>query len=117
MTKQKTEMKSMMSCGSQCPIHGNLSVRGRSFEGVVIKKFPKRLTLAFERTVYVRKYERYAKAMTKLHARLPPCMEQDIHIGDVIRVTECRPLSKIIHFVVVAKIKQNDARQKPREDQ
>lgn len=117
MTKQKTEMKAMMSCGSQCPIHGNLRVHGRSFEGVVIKKFPKRLTLAFERTIYIPKYERYAKAMTKLHARLPPCMEQNILIGDAIRVTECRPLSKIIHFVVVAKLKQNDARQKQEEDQ
>ena len=117
MTKQTIEMKTKTSCGSQCPVHGNLRVRGRSFEGSVIKKFPKRVTLVFGRTMYIRKYERYAKATTKLHARLPPCMEQDINIGDVIRVTECRPLSKIIHFVVVAKLKQNDARKKQMEDQ
>ena len=103
MTTQKTTTQEI-NCGLQCPFHGTLSARGRSFEGKVIKKFPHRLTIAFERTVYVSKYERYAKAMTKLHARLPKCMEKDIQVGDYIRITECRPLSKIIHFVVTEKI-------------
>jgi ribosomal protein S17 len=32
-------------------------------------------------------------------------MEDDIEIGDYIKIQECRPLSKIIHFVVIGKIK------------
>ena len=87
-----------------CHIHGNLKVRGRFFEGKVIKKFHKRITIEFERMVYVKKYERYSKSKTKIHARLPMCMEKEIQIGDLIKVQECRPLSKIIHFVVIGKV-------------
>lgn len=82
-----------------------IGTRGKVFEGIVTKKFPKRIAIEFERMVYVRKYERYAKLKTKIHARLPDFMEKDINIGDLIRVRECRPLSKIIHFVVIEKIK------------
>ncbi|MGY4884215.1 MAG: 30S ribosomal protein S17 [Nanobdellota archaeon] len=82
-----------------------VGTRGRIFEGIVTKKFPKRIVLEFERMIYVRKYERYAKLKTKIHARLPDAMEKAINVGDLVRVHECRPLSKIIHFVVVQKIK------------
>ena len=88
-----------------CPIHGNLKARGRVFEGKVIRKFTNRVTIEFERMVYIRKYERYSRSRTKLHARLPSCMEKDIDVGDLIRIQECRPLSKIIHFVVISKVK------------
>jgi len=88
-----------------CHIHGNLKVRGRIFEGRVTKKFHKRVVIEFERMIYIRKYERYAKSKTKIHAHLPTCMENKIQVGDLIRVQECRPLSKIIHFAVTEKIK------------
>jgi len=88
-----------------CHIHGNLKVRGKIFKGIVIKKFHKRVVIEFERMIYVRKYERYSKSRTKIHARLPICMEDKINVGDYIKVQECRPLSKIIHFVVIEKIK------------
>ena len=88
-----------------CHIHGNLKVRGRIFEGSVIRKFPRRITIEFERMIYIRKYERYAKSKTKIHARLPECMEGKIEVGNLVRVQECRPLSKIIHFVVLGKVR------------
>ena len=88
-----------------CPTHGNLKTRGKTFQGIVIDKKQKRIAIEFERMTYVRKYERYAKSKTKLHARLPICMEKEIQIGDLIKIKECRPLSKIIHFVVIEKIK------------
>jgi len=91
-----------------CPIHGNLKARGRTFEGVVTSKSHKRIAIEFERMIYIRKYERYAKSRTKIHARLPVCMDKEINIGDLIKVQECRPLSKIIHFVVVKKIKSKE---------
>ena len=85
-----------------------IGTRGRVFEGIVIKKFPKRVTIEFERMIYVRKYERYAKSKTKIHARLPEKIEKEVNIGDLIRVQECRPLSKIIHFIVIKKIKDKE---------
>lgn len=92
----------------KCPFHGELRARGRTFEGRVTKKFPKRVVILFERTKYVSKYERYSKINTKIHARLPDCIANQINIGDLVKVTECRPLSKIIHFVVVDKINSGD---------
>lgn len=85
--------------------HKKLSIRGRAFNGEVIRKFHKRVAIEFERTIYIRKYERYAKFKTKIHARLPVSMEKGINLGDYITIRECRPLSKIIHFVVIKKIK------------
>ncbi len=91
-----------------CHVHGNLKVRGRVFEGKVIKKFYKRVVIEFERTTYIKKYERYKKSRTKIHARLPNCMKDKINLGDYIKVQECRPLSKIIHFAVIEKIRDAD---------
>ena len=105
MEKKEESSVETIRSDRDCHVHGNLKTRGRFFEGRVIKKFPHRLTIEFERMVYVRKYERYSRSKTKIHARLPSCMEKDIGLGDLIRVQECRPLSKIIHFVVVSKIK------------
>lgn len=88
----------------KCHVHGNLKIRGKSFEGIVTKKFHRRITIGFERMIYIRKYERYARKKGKIHARLPDCMSDQINIGDFVRVRECRPLSKIIHFAVIEKI-------------
>ena len=66
----------------------NISLRGRSFKGTVIRKFPKRVVIEFERTIYVKKYERYSKRKTKLHARLPESMSNDIQVGDYIETDE-----------------------------
>ena len=95
-----------------CPKHGQISLRGRSFRGTVIKKFPKRVVIEFERTIYIKKYERYAKRKTKLHARLPDCIAKEINIGDYVEIMECRPISKIIHFVVVGKVDRGKGRWK-----
>lgn len=106
--KKEKIIASIGNYDKDCPVHGDLKARGRIFEGKVIKKFPKRITIEFERMVSVRKYERYSKSKTKLHARLPSCMEKDINVGDLIKIQECRPLSKIIHFVVIEKIKSKE---------
>ena len=95
-----------------CPFHGELKTRGRSFQGTVTRKRERRITIELERMVYIRKYERYAKFKTKIHARLPKCMEKEIFLGDLVKVDECRPLSKIIHFVLTKKIKGNGEEKK-----
>lgn len=79
-----------------------VSARGRIYQGRVVKKFPTRVAIELERTVYVKKYERYYKKKTRLHAKLPENI--DVKIGDIVKVQESRPLSKIIHFIVIQKI-------------
>ena len=97
---KKTEEKTKQTENQNKDI---VPTRGRTFEGTVTKKFPTRVVIEFERTVYIIKYERYARKKTRLHARLPQGM--DINVGDYVKVRECRPLSKIIHFVVIEKIR------------
>jgi len=107
MNKEKTE-KNVECKDIECPRHGSLKSRGRIFEGIVTKKFPRRVVIEFDRVLYVRKYERYAKGTTRIHARLPDCMVEEVHLGDLIKVQECRPLSKIIHFVVIEKLRSKE---------
>lgn len=104
--KEKTVKAVDNSCNDvTCPVHGKLRVRGRSFKGYVIRKFPRRIVIEFGRIVRVRKYERYMKKKTRIHARLPSCMQDEVKVGDYVLVGECRPLSKIIHFVFLRKVK------------
>lgn len=119
--KEKTAEGTAETAGAlckdrDCPFHGKLKVRGRIFEGKVKSKFPRRISIEFERMIYVKKYERYAKSKTKIHARLPACMEDKINIGDTVLVRECRPLSKIIHFVVIKKIRPGEVNLKKIKD-
>ena len=103
MTKKENEERKECKDKS-CPACGNLKVRGKIFRGRVIRKFPKRIVIEFERMVYVRKYERYYKKKTKIHARLPQCMNGDVKVGDYAEVRECRPLSKMVHFVFIKNV-------------
>jgi len=106
MGNKKTvkEIVSTACNDKDCPVHGNLKLRGKTFKGKVVSKHEKRIAIEFERMIYLRKYERYGKTKTKIHARLPRCMEKDVEIGDMVKIKECRPLSKIIHFAFLEKI-------------
>ena len=109
LTKENSAKTAGAVCNDvKCPTHGTLKSRGRVFEGRVIRKFPKRIAIEFERMIYSKKYERYFRSKTKIHARLPDCIKDQINVGDLIKIQECRPLSKIIHFVVIKKIKGAD---------
>lgn len=102
-TKEKTEKIAELPSVEQ-----KISSRGRTFQGRVVSKFPKRVAIEFERTVYIPKYERYMRKKTRLHARLPQNI--NVEVGDLIQVKECRPLSKIIHFIVTDIIKKQEAK-------
>lgn len=85
-----------------CPFHGKLSVRGEILEGVVVSdKAPKTVVVLRSYVKKVRKYERFEKRKTKIHAHNPPCI--NAHVGDAVKIAECRPLSKTKSFVVVEK--------------
>jgi len=102
--KKQEEVKSQLEHSmKQRPV----SSRGRIFQGIVIAKFPKRITIELERTIYIPKYERYMKKQTRIHARLPEEF-RDTKIGDLVKVRECRPLSKIIHFIMTEIVKKSE---------
>ncbi len=85
-----------------------VSTRGRTFHGHVVKKFSKRIVVEFERTVKIKKFERFTKRKTRLHARIPE--GADVHAGDYVKVRECRPLSKIIHFNFIEVVKPRETK-------
>lgn len=102
----KADKSEKVECeDKKCPFHGQLSVRGRHFEGTVKKIIGSRAVIEFGRLIHSKKYERFAKAKTKLHAYIPSCLRKTIALGDSVRIRECRPLSKILHFIVMEKIK------------
>ncbi|TEU14402.1 MAG: 30S ribosomal protein S17 [Hadesarchaea archaeon] len=87
----------------KCPFHGTLSVRGRTFEGVVVSdKMSRAVTIEMERMQVIPKYERYERRTSKLHAHNPPCITA--RTGDRVKIMECRRLSKTKSFVVVQKL-------------
>jgi len=91
-------------CDSQkCPWHGLLKVRGRVFKGRVVSS--KAFNTAIVKWDYYKripKYERYERRNTKVAAHNPSCIAANV--GDIVRIGECRPLSKSKRFVVIEKL-------------
>ncbi len=48
------------------------------------------------------KYKRFAKKRSKIHAHSPPCLGASK--GTIVKIAECKPLSKTVSFVVIEKI-------------
>ncbi len=111
MVKGKTNKKmesTKVSENSQKKI--SVKLRGKTFEGTVVSKLHGRVAIEFERLNYISKYERYEKRKTKIHARLPKELEDQINVGDVVEVAECRPLSSIIKAIVTKKIRSAEGK-------
>ncbi|MBU0628317.1 MAG: 30S ribosomal protein S17 [Nanoarchaeota archaeon] len=89
------------SCNDpNCPFHGSLKCRGKIFTGTISStKMQKTATVEFERQAVIPKYERYEKRRTKIKAHNPECL--GAREGDIVRISECRPLSKTKNFVVI----------------
>ena len=86
-----------------CPVHGQVSVRGKTLQGIVVKKKAiKTAVIQMEKTKYIRKYERYMKKKVKIPVHCPECM--GINIGDIVLVGETRKLSKTKSFVIMKKL-------------
>ena len=85
-----------------CPFHGTLPVRGQVLKGEVVSdKAPKTVVVQRSYLKKIAKYERYEKRTSKIHAYNPPCI--NAKVGDIVKIAECRPLSKTKSFVVVEK--------------
>ena len=77
-----------------------LSLRGRVFVGTAISsKMQKTVTVEWERKNYMKKYERYEKRRSRVKAHNPDSM--NAQEGDIVKIMECRPLSKTKNFVVI----------------
>lgn len=68
---------------------------------MVSDKAPKTVVVLRSYLKKIRKYERYEKRTSKIHAHNPPCI--NAQAGDTVKIMECRPLSKTKSFVVVEK--------------
>jgi len=95
------------TCNSDpnCPFHGSLSLRGKTFEGIVISdSMDKTVKVEWENMVKDPKYSRYYKTRSKVSAHNSDCIKAKK--GDKVLISECRPLSKTKHFVVVKVIEE-----------
>lgn len=85
-----------------CPFHGDIKLRGRILTGTVIKKDThKSATIEWTRQHYIPKYERYEVRRSRVRVHNPDCIKAEI--GDKVKVAECRPISKMKHFVIIEK--------------
>lgn len=81
----------------------SIKTRGRTFTGVVVEdKMQLTATVEWARRKYVTKYERYETARTRLKAHNPK--EIDAKKGDIVKLVECRPISKTKKFMIVEKV-------------
>lgn len=87
----------------ECPYHGHLKIRGKIRVGKVVSfKAKKMAVVELEYFFYVKKYMRYERRRSKIHARVPPCV--DIAEGDRVAIAETRPLAKSVAHVVLGKV-------------
>jgi len=89
----------------KCPWHGYIKVRGVLLKGIVVKtKMQKTVVVKHEYLHYDRKYMRYEKRRSHIHAHKPPCISVDV--GDEVLIGETRPLAKTVAFVVLQVVKK-----------
>lgn len=87
----------------KCPWHGNVRVRGLLLVGKVIKsRMQNTVVVEREYVVWVRKFKRYERRRSRIHAHNPPCISAKE--GDIVLIGETRPLAKSVSFVVLGVI-------------
>ena len=86
-----------------CPYHGHLKIRGRIFTGnVVSDKMDKSIVVEWEYTKKLQKYQRFMRKKSSVIAHNPSCIHAKK--GDIVRIAECKPISKTKTFVVIEKL-------------
>ena len=78
----------------------------KTVEGVVTSdKMEKSITVAIERLELHRRYKKYVRRKTKLHAHDE---ENTAKAGDIVRISETRPLSKLKRWRLVEVVRRAD---------
>jgi small subunit ribosomal protein S17 len=102
-----TEQPSETCDDSNCPFHGSLKIRGKQFTGKVVSdKMQRSVVVEWVGWRHIPKYERYKRAKTKVLAHNPPCV--NAVEGDMVKIGECRSLSKTKSFVVIQKLGKSE---------
>jgi small subunit ribosomal protein S17 len=104
MVMSLTFKKPKKTCeDSNCPFHGELSIRGRVLEGTVVtSKMEKTVVVERDYLSYISKFMRYERRRSRIPSHNPPCI--DAKEGDRVIIAETRPISKTVSFVVVEKL-------------
>ncbi|MCK5309153.1 MAG: 30S ribosomal protein S17 [Thermoplasmata archaeon] len=86
-----------------CPFHGTLPVRGQILEGYVVSdKMQGTAVIKRDYMRKIQKYERLEKRSNKYLVHNPSCL--GVVTGDNVKIMECRPLSKMVSFVIIEKM-------------
>lgn len=81
----------------------DVNAYGRSFVGTVVSdKMASTVVVAWKRRIHIPKYERYTTRTSKVKAHNPESI--DAKEGDIVKIVQCRPLSKTKNFIVVEKM-------------
>jgi len=101
-----TFKKPKKTCNDRnCPFHGDLPIRGRVLDGVVVSaKMDKTVTVKRDYLQYAPKFMRYERRHSHIPSHNPPCI--DAKEGDRVIIAECRPISKTVSFAVVEKLEE-----------
>ncbi|MFH1592550.1 MAG: 30S ribosomal protein S17 [Candidatus Woesearchaeota archaeon] len=101
----KVKVPSKKSEDRHDPFFGNLGIRGRIFTGTVVSmNSAKTAKIEFSRLIPIKKYERYEKRRTGLLVHNPESL--GVEVGDLVRVAECRPISKTKNFVIIERLEK-----------
>jgi len=87
----------------KCPWHGSLPLRGRVHTAVVKSTKANRTAIVrWDYMHYMPKFERYERRNSRKAVHNPACI--DAQVDDVVKMAECRPLSKTKKFVIIEKV-------------
>jgi len=88
-----------------CPFHGTTRIRGKITKGVIVSKRSRNTVIIRQDYLqFVRKYQRYERRNSRLACHLPECLNNEVQIGDIVRVGESRKISKTKAFIVLEKL-------------
>jgi len=83
-----------------CPFHGGLKVRGQIIKGTVVSdKGHQTVVVERKYSRFNKKFERSERRVSRYSVHNPKCLSAATN--DVVRVMECRPISKEKTFVVI----------------
>jgi ribosomal protein S17 len=55
---------------------------------------------------FIKKYQRYERRNSIIAAHLPPCLDDQVEVGQMVIIGECRPISKTKKYCVIQKIEK-----------
>src|SRR5271157_2760084 len=100
MVMSLTFKKPKKTCeDTNCPFHGELPVRGRVFQGVVVSaKMDKTVVVERDYLLYISKFMRYERRRSRIPSHNPPCI--DAKEGDRVKIRGKRSNCKTVFFLL-----------------